>query len=261
MQLLHELDFISTYDRTNPSAQTLVDDYREYQDYRTEHPDESPYQISKALDQPRSRLREWVNGSKPDAVTALDEMHERGWMADMPSPETRALNHLAARAIAAGYVVANDYAPAFTDKKEDRAEIQAHLDTLGFESRIQDYDSTGTEIRPGGNAQLLGRALVAAGVPRGRDETQLLDLPEYLNFATTSMRRDFLGVWLLTRSVELENDGPWAVRVELKQSRAASFIGDLAALFEAEAGRSTVERAGRHIYLTPTAMNRLVEGQ
>jgi len=257
MQLLHEPAIISTYDRTNPTAETLVDDYRDYQQYREQHPEESPYQMSDALDQPRSRLREWESGSKPDAITALQEMRDRGWLTDMPSRETRALNHLVARGIAVGYVTAHDYSAAFTDKDDDRGQIQAHLNTLGFESRIQNYDSKGAEISPNGNAQLLGRALVAAGVPRGRDETALLSLPDYLNHATTSMRRDFLAVWLPTSSIELEDDSPWAVRVELKQSRAASFLGHMAELFSAEAGRTQVERVGRQICLTPLAMSGL----
>ena len=71
------------------------------------------------------------------------------------------------------------------------------------------------------------------------------------------MRRDFLAVWLLTSSIELEDDSPWAVRVELKQSRAASFVGDVAELFSAEAGRTQIERVGRQVNLTPLAMSRL----
>lgn len=260
MQLISEDDVVATYDRSDPTAAELVADYREFEEYYDEHPDESAYKISQALDQPRSRLREWVDGARPDALHALDEMRDRGWLSDMPSPETRALNQLVARVLTAGYVVRTEYTPAFMLHDDETLPALAGLfDTLGFEHTLVDEDDhRPEEVRVKGNAQLLGRALVAAGGARGRDRTNVIEAPSYLNYATTDMRREFLWVWILERGAEVEGDD-WELAVELHANRAASFVDDMATLFGQEAGASQVERVGRVIYLTETGVARIVD--
>ncbi|MFC6953797.1 hypothetical protein [Halorubellus litoreus] len=256
MQILTEADVLATYNRKDPTAEELVDDYREYQNYSDEHPQEGPTLVSRALDMPHGRIKEWHNGVQPDGYRAISFLEQNGWFDKIPASTTNSLNRLIAWLLASGCVKSRGFQPRFTlHDSNDIYRLSSGLRNLGLKHDIQHREGRPDEVTIPEQSSVAGRAFVAAGVPRGTDHYQVDRLPEYLNYATTAMRRKFIESYLLTRAAEAPE--PWATRIELRSTRPASYIDDFETLCRQEAGRSHVERAGCSVFLSPVALERI----
>ncbi|WP_323676917.1 hypothetical protein [Halorubellus sp. PRR65] len=258
MQIITEADVLATYNRKDPTSEELVADYREYQDYTQEHPDEGPTLISRALDMPLGRIKEWHNGVQPDGYRAISFLDENGWFDAMPASTTNSINRLIAWLLASGCVQTQGFRPRFTlHDSEDIYRLSSGLRNLGLKHDVQHREGRPDEVTIPEWSSVAGRAFAAAGVPIGNDHYQVDTLPGYLNYATTTMRRVFIEIFLLTRAGEAPE--PWATKIELRPTRPATYIDDFETLCRQEGGRSHVERAGRDIFFSPVALERITE--
>lgn len=80
MPLLTEQALARTY--SHPSVADPYDIVQQYREAMRYNPDMGSTAIARKVDAPRSRVRPWLEGSKPDSVHAIDVVTEYGWLAD-----------------------------------------------------------------------------------------------------------------------------------------------------------------------------------
>jgi hypothetical protein len=214
-----------------------VEDYQRVIEYAADHPNRGSQAIATALELPRSRIRPWLDGGRPDVVRGIQTAEDRGWLVeDYGAQEFRALNHLVAWVFSGGSI--NDkFVPSFAIDDADATPVTMHLGALGLDWRVNRADDPvrATEIVPTCDASVLGRTLVALGAPSGvKNECADVSLPEYLDAAPRWIREDFVNVYLSNRGQQRPNKATMTLREE----RSTRYLRDLAALFEAVAGES-----------------------
>jgi hypothetical protein len=216
-----------------------VEDYQSVGKYHEEHPNASPYQISKALGLPRSRVGGWLEGSTPYPVSALSTAEAHGWFdATWNDQVGHALNRLVALVFCSGSISQRDFAPIFV-ADDDLAEkfIRKALDTVGCGARKQHTDDSmrATQLVPHDDGHALGRVLYVLGAPTGTKKAESdITLPVYLDTAPDTVRRDFVETYVSLRGQSRPNRSGWVIR----ESRPEEFTEDLATLIESVTGAS-----------------------
>lgn len=183
-----------------------VGDYRRVQRWASHHPESGSSAAASALNLPRSRIRPWMNGAKPDAVRAIETAEGLGWLGTNPTSAVgRAFTVLSSALLSGGSLVHDTYTPRVTiDGPRVTRRVVNALDTLECGSRRAHTDSgsRATEIVPADNASLFGRALTALGHPRGAKSNLNVSLPPFLTDLPLSMRADWVELYLLNRASE-----------------------------------------------------------
>lgn len=211
---------------------TAVETYRDYLDTKAENPDASAYKLAKELEEPRSKVRPWDNGSTPDPYRAIDIAEQQDWLdTDWGSDTTQALNCLVAW-IFAGGSISEQYTPHFAIEDETAA-CAEHLLTVttGRHPRRNERDgSRATELVPREDQSILGRTLVAWGAPLGEKHADRTDLqlPPYLRAAPEQIRVDFARTYVWNRGTQLDLDN-WPVQIT--EFRSREYADEVRALF------------------------------
>lgn len=226
---LTEQPLARTYQSSYDDAYDAVLDYRRVQSYRQSHPDAGNYRVSNALELPRGRVRGWMDGAKPDALSAIERAEELGWFdinASDPADPLLGAFILLAGIYAGGSIRTSGWTPQWTtDGPID--DIMRSLRTLEIEyRRIHIHDpQRATEVVPRSDGSLLGRALHVLGGPlESKNESSVEALPSYLFNLPTPIRRAFVRVYLQYR-----RSGDKAT-LRVLEDRSRAFHEDLADL-------------------------------
>jgi hypothetical protein len=237
-----------------------VKEYRQVMSYHQSNPEKSPYQIHNELDIPRKRARNWIEGSVPDPVQALNLADEHGWFdATWSSDIGRAFNILVAWVYSSGSIGARDLHLTLvidTEKLEQFA--RKTLDVIGYGATLQHQNdpNRATQLVPSGNrGPVLARALSTLDAPIGeKSSIDILRLPSYLELAPDSIRREFVEIYVSLRGSKRTNrEG-----VRLSESRPQEYHRELAELIEAVAGGSvTVLSSSNGLLLSAETVSNL----
>lgn len=236
-----------------------VQEYHRTMEYASYHPDKGSSAVSNALNLPRSRIRPWLDGSKPDPVHAIQTAESIGWLEiEYSSSIFAGLNVLVASIFSAGSIRTDAFVPSITvDTNNDLERLQCAFQLVGVDHDTV-HSSTSNraiEIRPTEHASVLGRVLVALGAPAGdKNRASDLSLPEYLNDAPLGIRLDFASTYVRNRATPTTDrpNHPLVIREE----RSASYTEELRAFFSSIVGDRDYIRGGRGsatTYITPEA--------
>lgn len=218
-----------TYTRvSDPWAQ--VENYRSVMEYVASHPDAGPTAIARACDQPRSRIRPWLEGTVPDAVRAITVASQKGWLSmAWDTAVSRAMNVFVAWVYSGGSISTDAYVPRFAIEDETAATLikrAFQAVTLQYQTQRAETTSRATEAVPTTHGSLFGRTLIAWGAPSGpKSRTRGLSLPEYVHTAPDTIRRDFARTYVLNRSTS-RNDRPRRP-IQLYEERSNAFRQEL----------------------------------
>jgi len=234
-----------------------VEDYNRVMEYQGRHPNKGSCAVANALDLPRSRVRPWLDGSKPDPVRAIQIADRHGWLRlDYHDQQFQALNRLVAWVYSGGSIAEESWVPQFSlDGPSDREQLTTHFGVLGVEWTTvhDDEESRATELRPAEHASVLGRVLSVIGAPvSGKGPATDLSLPAYLDGAPTDVRQAFADVYLQNRAVEHADKRTLTINEE----RSAAFRRELAALLRELSGES-VTAAEKYVTISSAARTAL----
>lgn len=238
MPLLDADGLARTY--SHPSyddSASAVADYDRVMAYHDEHPDEGSYIVANELDLPRSRVRKWLDGGRPDPVRAVDVAREHGWLDPVSGGETEhALATLLAGVLAAGTIAEGTFTPSWTASRDAVVErVTEALDRLGTGWHRREHTDGGVEVVPDNDAAVLGRALVAAGAPQGaKSGKRPAHLPAAIFERPCSTQAVFVEVYLLGRATTYDDKDALSIRT----ARPQSFREDVAELVAQVAGES-----------------------
>lgn len=232
--------FVRTY--AHPSYADpwdVVEDYQRVQEYHATHPNLGSSAVSTRLDLPRGRIRQWMEGSKPDCLHGLHVAESNGWIGvDMTSTRFRGLNALLAWAFSGGSLGSEWYVPYWvTRDAQDRRLIDRAAELAGTKVDFTRSVTEGRarEVRPVENASALGRVLVVLGAPvGGKNENSNIRLPNYLTEVSDQIAREFVGIYLHNRAQTRENTDMLLFREE----RSPGYLESLAGLIRRLTGES-----------------------
>lgn len=216
-----------------------VSDYQAVRGYVNRNPDTGATAIARRFDVPRSRVRPWLDGSRPDCVRGIDAARERDWLdVEIGSGTFRGLNVLLAWAFSGGSILRDSWVPYWSANGEDDLELL---------SRAADWANTridwtrsgasgrGREIRPIEDASVLGRVLVAMGGHRGRKtENSDISLPNYLDAAPRRIGQEFIQIYLRNRAQSLSDTDA----TRFREVRSNRYLQSLASFIERLTGES-----------------------
>lgn len=250
MSLLAPASLAQTYSSSGEeNGWEIVDQYLLLVEWSELNPQEDWRTAAKTLEIPESRVQRWYNGQKPHVVKQVEAADMLGWFdADWSSDIGRAFNLLIAAVLSGGYLGEEFESGVTLDDELDAATEEAlkkAMNTLVGEWKIvsRDDPNRATTLRPGKHIALLGRALHALGVPRGRKPGALKNIPGYLSAAPDPLRREFVETYVLLRGATSETGG-----VDIREEREQSYLTSLSALIEDVTGETaTVRKNG--IYL------------
>lgn len=247
---LNEYSLARTYWSSYDDPYEAVLDYRRVQSYQQLHPDAGNYQVANTLELPRGRVRGWMEGAKPDTVTAVERAAELGWFdidpTDPAAPFLGAFTRLLAGIYAGGSIRSSGWTPHWTADGPIE-DIKRSLQTLGIEfRRIHIHDSQrATEIVPRSDGSLLGRALHVLGGPiSDKNESSVDPLPTYLFHLPTPIRQSFVRVYLNFRQSGEQRT------IKVQENRSHSYYQSLSDLINSVVTDSesvSVGKRGIHI--------------
>ncbi|AXG08644.1 hypothetical protein [Haloplanus rubicundus] len=255
---LTEQSLARTYQSSYDDAYESILDYRRVQSYRQTHPDASNYHVSKALELPRGRVRAWMDGAKPDALSAVKRAEELDWFdadaTDPSDPLLGAFVRLLAGIYAGGSIRTSGWTPHWTsDGPID--EIRRSLRTLGIEyRRIHIHDSQrATELVPSSDGSLLGRSLFVLGAPiEDKNKSSVDQLPEYLFELPHLIQRTFVYIYLTYRQSGNQRT------ISIQENRSKSYHNSLADLItEVVTDSNSVTVGENGIYVSASAREEL----
>jgi hypothetical protein len=224
--------FAETYAREDyPHPLRQFEQYELVMAHREMNPTIGSKGMTAHIDLPASRIKSWLQGSKPTGYEATQQVAELGWF-DLAwdGEQFRGLVELVAWIFSRGSV--NDsYSPSWTLSEASREVCTVALERAG----VSDYAVIETDgerreqlrAEPQGDRAILGRLLVALGAPQGRKTDQQFGLPCWLGRAPDAVRRRFAAIYLLNRGVRREGKDHLIVREE----RPAAYLEALAGLF------------------------------
>jgi len=235
---------------------------REYQrvlEWRGEHPNRGSSAAANALDLPRSRIRPWFDGSKPDPVHAVDTAEQHGWLDSRPGDRVfEALSILHAWVYAGGSVEQRTYAPTFAVGAGDPRDLAVEaLRAAGLDATVARADDPGraTEVRPAGDGgSHLGRYLHGVlGAPVGpKNDRATIEIPAWLREASAPTRLRWARVYVTLRGTPIdENRHGYALNV--KEVRSRAFRRDLGDLLAKLAPADSVTVGDWAVLLRPSA--------
>ena len=217
----------------------VVEQYREVLDYTARKPNLGSSAVAARLDLPRSRIRPWMNGSRPDPVRAIETAEDYGWL-DLEYGECpfRGLNVLVAWVFAAGSIGESNYVPSFTVDDEDALavfeDVCECVDTPPFRVERSDESERPTEVFFQKDATVFGRLLVALGAPAGnKGPNEEIVLPPYLMGAPEGTRLAFARTVVWHRGAESTTVN---YPLQVCEQRSERYWSQLRWLFEALVG-------------------------
>lgn len=220
-------------------AYECVEDYRRVQQWASRNPSSGSSAAASALDLPRGRIRPWMENAKPDAVHAIETARELGWFdATLTNERGHAFALLSAGVLSGGSISAESYEVRFAvDDDSVTDTLECALDMLDCGSTFVNVDAAhrATELTPREHTVLLGRALVALGLPHGSKPNSDLSLPEWLTDTPLSVRAAWAELYLLNRATGRSDQD--LVQVQ-ETGRSAAYRRELASFFESLGGGS-----------------------
>lgn len=194
---------------------------------------------------------DWNRGEYvPNAVRAIQQAADRGWLdLDWTEPPFTGLNVLVAWLFAGGSV--NQlYEPSWTVRQREHTPLETAFYEAGMAvRRVHTRSENRTaEYRPGEQATLVGRFLVALGAPRGQKARQEISLPAYLDAAPYMVRLDFARAYVYHRGA-LREDKPTSP-IQIHETRDLAYFDELVDFFRDVVGEPDwVRRAGDNLLL------------
>jgi hypothetical protein len=138
----------------------------------------------------------WQHGTTPDLLTAVEEIHDRGWMTSTMSEPACTLTAFSAWICAFGTLRRTSYPVFRVSSEAQRVWFQTLINRadLSFTTRLEDTDRT-TEFHVTSDAGRLGRVLRAIGVPKANQEFEQL-APPYLWYNIDAAAA-YIATWVL----------------------------------------------------------------
>lgn len=234
-----------------------VNDYHRVLEYTAAHPDLGSSAVSSRLDLPRSRVRPWMNGSRPDAVRGIQTAEANGWLAEHATRDTeRALVQLAAWALSGGSLHIGDSPHVYFSLDHDDGHFATLAAAVGLDYDVV-HDATpdrATEARPTTDGAILARVLVAMDVPADATAKQTAtSLPDFVTDLDASLRQVFARVYVLNRGAT----HPRKATLTIHEERPAAYLSELAAVLESAAGEP-VTHTGQTITVSAAAARSLL---
>lgn len=235
-----------------------VQQYREVMDHAARNPDSGSSVVANAVEQPRGRVRPWLDGARPDVVRGLDTATEHGWLdPDPQGPMARGLVELTAHVMAGGSINARYVPQVSVGRRVDAAEIEQVYRTLGVRSKQRHAESEGraTEMVPRAAGSVLGRCLIAMGVPQGgkRDITML---PAAATDGPIHLRAVFAAVYARHRAASY----PEKDTTNIREERPQAYLDALGKLFRDVTGKA-VSVSDQNVTLSAAATRELGIGR
>lgn len=235
-----------------------VTEFQRVQRWRGRHPELKSHPASRALDLPRSRIRPWFNGAKPDPVHAVETADINGWLdAEPGDPVFEALSVLHAWVLAGGSILAENYVPRFAvDDSDPEALLRSALDVVGAGATVarSAEPSRATELRPASDAPTLGRFLVSVlDAPLGEKIDGGATIPEWVTAAPFETKLRWSRVYVSLRSIPTgQTERGHHIREE---RRSPGYWRALAAVFRAVVGPDvTISVRENSVYLDKRAV-------
>lgn len=240
-----------------------VEEYQRVLEWQGKHPNRGSSAASSALDLPRSRIRPWFNGSKPDPVHAVDTAEQHGWLDAQPGEYVfEALSVLHAWVYAGGSIARETWVPFFAvgDTDPEDLAVQA-LHVVGLKDTIRRANDSGraTEVRPSGpGGSHLGRYLHGVlGAPVGpKNERSAIELPQWLADAGSSTRLRWARIYVSLRGTRID-ETQHGYALQLTEARSHAFRQALGGLLAELAPVDSVTIGQRGILLRPGAAREL----
>lgn len=218
-----------------------VQDYQRVLEYTGGKPNKGSTAVSSALNLPRSRVRPWMEGSRPDAVRAIMVAEDKGWVNFHRNREIfRGLNVLVAWIFSGGSIIQDNYSPLFVvdnPNQRDLLDITGGILGVEFEFTREGEGMRSDEMSPNKHGTVLGRVLHCLGGPVGdKNEKNPSSIPEYLAEADSIIARDFITVYVINRgTIVPERNGA----IQLSEVRSPLFRRSLANLIKRETDSPT----------------------
>lgn len=237
----------------NRTGWDRVEEYQRVLEYRGSHPNAGSQAAATTLELPRSRIRPWFDGGKPDPVHAIDTAEEHGWLDATPGdPTFEGFVVLTAWTFAGGSISADTWTPRFAVGGGDPRNLAvAALKTVGLRARIdRDGDpDRATEITPNKNsAAHLGRYLYAVmESPIGEKNTERIALPEWLDTVALPTRLRFARTYVTLRGTPINPSHGYVCQI--REERPQSYLEALGGLFESLAPPETVSVGSKIVRL------------
>jgi hypothetical protein len=256
-QVISEKALANTYS----NGWTTVEQYRAALDLRDDQPELAQAEIARRVERSPSTVRAWlVESHRPDPIQALKVAEERGWLTADPESEVfRGMNGLTAWIFAGGTINHRTFEPRFSaDDLLELATLNHLLSIVDLTYWIRQRESEQAfEIATESGASIFGRILSTVGAPVGGKATQSeLTLPEYLETASSHLRRGFARIYLLTRAVQIGD----TERYRVGEVRTPEYLRELQTFLSAVTD-TTIERASQgRLVVPPTAVETLCEG-
>jgi hypothetical protein len=255
--------FARTYD--TPSYEDpfeAVEDYQRYLELAGENPDMGSHALASRLDLPRSRVRPWTNGSRPDVVRGIQTAEAAGWLSNTsPTPEReRAMVELAAWALSSGSLsLSRDEGARVSfvldDNREDAFAAVAADAGLDYRLVHEEASERATEARPTEDGSVFARVLHAMGVPAGGKSTDgPTALPSFVRDLDADDREAFARVYVENRAAGFSDKDT----VTLQEERPASYLEDLTVLLRTVTGES-VTHGENQITVSAAAARELLD--
>jgi hypothetical protein len=203
-----------------------VEDYQRVQRVSANHPDKKSAALSNIVGLPRGRIRSWVDGDgMPDSARGVLTARSKHWISfDPDSDRAHALAELAGHVTGGGSITAETYTPAVTEARRVlHTDISKVFRSVGVQTTQRNTDSEhrSTEVIPADDASVLGRTLVAWGVPVG--ETNPTGLPELLKHVDSTGQERFVRAYILHRGTNLPEKATSTCRAEYPKSFHTAF--------------------------------------
>lgn len=254
MPIIDEQLLAQTYNPPGyPDPIDCVTDYHRVMRHASMHPNQGSQAVSTRLELPRSRIRPWMDGAKPDCVRGIERAESNGWIPlENSSSNLRMLAELVAWIFSGGSITRN-YVPLFVaddDRQEQR--LTRLLDEVGCGALVKERgEGRATEIRPRDDASVFGRVLAILGAPVGEKNRDAdVRLPDWLSDAPRSVQAAFADAYLSNRAVDRERF------VAFREERSGQYLRELAAFF-ADLADAPVRVSGENVVFSVEATKEL----
>lgn len=211
-----------------------VEEYQRVLEYRGIHPNKGSSAVASALELPRSRIRPWFNGSKPDPVHAIETAESLGWLdAEPGKPVFRGLVVLHAWVYGGGSIRTEGYVPTFVISEGDPEQLcRDALTAVGVKTRVSRPSEArrAPELSPKENASILGRFLHGVlGAPLGEKNDDVdISLPEWLLEAPRETRLLWGRTYVSLRGTAIDPRRGYTLQVSEQRTEATRHaIGQL----------------------------------
>lgn len=254
--IISEADFVRTYNTPSyDDPYDAVNDYERVRTWTSKNPDQGSQAASTALELPRSRIRTWMEGGKPDSVRGLDVARSHDWIpVTTESPRLEAFVTLLAWTFSGGSINRN-WVPSFVvNDTAARFRVTEALYALGGEIEVKRRgDGRATEITPTIDASVLGRVLVAMGAPRGeKNATTDIQFPNWLWNVSDDLQQCFAKLYLSNRGQQ----HPAKATMTFREERSESYLTALAEFLQ-DVTSASVRANGQNVVVSAAAAKSL----